>query len=270
MKSPARLSAIILSAVFLGSCVLGPQPGAPDLQTPSSIRGDTAPHGTSFGDKAWRKVFSASTLRCLIERALRNNPDLVAATYRIEQARAQAKAAQADWFPSLGGSGGGTANYRSINASQNPVGGERHTESFDITAMLSWEIDLWGGIRRNNEAARARFLAATYQRDAVQTSLIASVASSYIELKNLDERLAISKRTAESRKASLELVNARRNGGVSSDLEVGQAEALLQQALTAIPTTEKAISAKENEIHALLGEYPSSVARGGSLSSLDS
>ncbi len=270
MRSPARLAALILSIVFLASCVLGPQPTAPDLQTPSSIRGDTAPHGASFGDKAWRKVFSDSTLRCLIERALQNNPDLVAATYRIEQARALASATQADWFPSLDGGAGGSANYRSVNASQNPIGGERHTESFDVTALLSWEIDLWGGIRRNNEAARARFLAATYQRDAVQTSLIASVASSYIELKNLDERLAISKRTAQSRKASLELVNTRRNGGVSSDLEVGQAEALLQQALTAIPATEKAIYAKENEIRALLGEYPGNVARGGSLGSLDS
>lgn len=254
----------------MGSCVLGPQPGATDLQTPSAIRSDTAPHGASFGDKAWRKVFSDPTLRCLIERSLVNNPDLVAATYRIEQARTRAKAAQADWFPSINGSGGGASNYGSVNAGQAAINGERHLESYDLTALLSWELDLWGGIRRSNVAARARYLEAQYQRDAVQTSPIAAVASSYIELKNLDERLAISKSTAESRKSSLGLVTDRRDGGVSSDLEVGQAEALLQQALTAIPITEKAIAAKENEIHALLGEYPGSIARGGSLNSLDS
>jgi multidrug efflux system outer membrane protein len=134
---------------------------------------------------------------------------------------------------------------------------------------LSWEIDLWGGIRRSNESARANLLAAEYQRDAVQTSLVAAVASAYIELKNLDERLSISKRTAESREASLKLVIDRRAGGVSSDLEVGQAEALLGQARVAIPVTEQAIAAKENEIRALLGDYPGSVARGGSLSNLD-
>ncbi len=265
-----RPLALISGSVLLSSCVLGPQPGSPDATLPGSIRGDSAPHGTSFGDKAWRKVFTDSTLRALIERSLANNPDLAAATYRIEQARAQANAARADWFPNLGGSAGGSANYGSQNAGQVAPGADRSSESYDLTAQLSWEIDLWGGIRRSNEAARSNLLAAGYQRDAVQTSLIAAVASAYIELKNLDERLAISKRTAESRRASLSLVTARRDGGVSSDLEVGQAEALLGQALTAIPVTEQAIAAKENEIRSLLGEYPGGVARGGSLDGLDS
>jgi len=250
--------------------VLGPQPGAPDAQAPGSIRGDSAPHGASFGDKAWRQVFTDATLRSLIEDALANNPDLVAATYRIEQARARANSARSDWFPQVGGSGGATANYGSRNAGQVPPGADRDSESYDLTALLSWEIDLWGGIRRGNEAARSRLLEAEYRRDAVQTSLVASVAAAYIELKNLDERLAISKRTAESRQSALELVTSRRDGGVSSDLEVGQAEALLGQARTAIPITEQAIAARENEIRFLLGEYPSGVARGGSLDRLDS
>jgi multidrug efflux system outer membrane protein len=255
---------------LISSCVLGPQPGAPDAQAPGSIRGDSAPHGASFGDKAWRQVFTDATLRSLIEDALANNPDLVAATYRIEQARARANSARSDWFPQVGGSGGATANYGSRNAGQVPPGADRDSESYDLTALLSWEIDLWGGIRRGNEAARSRLLEAEYRRDAVQTSLVASVAAAYIELKNLDERLAISKRTAESRQSALELVTSRRDGGVSSDLEVGQAEALLGQARTAIPITEQAIAARENEIRFLLGEYPSGVARGGSLDRLDS
>ncbi len=261
---------LISGSVLVSSCVLGPQPGSPEIQTPASIRGDVAPHGKSFGDKAWRKVFTDSTLRELIERALVNNPDLVAATYRIEQARAQAVAARADWFPSLNGSAGGAASYKSENAGQVAPGGDRTSESYDLTAQLGWEIDLWGGIRRSNEAARSRLLSAEYQRDAVQTSLVSSVASAYIQLRNLDERLAISKRTAESRRASLELVTARRDGGVSSDLEVGQAEALLGQALTAIPITEKAISETENQIRTLIGEFPGGVTRGGNLDKLDS
>lgn len=265
-----RTPVLLTFGFALTSCVLGPQPGSPETAVPDSIRGDSAPHGKSFGEKSWRKVFTDSTMRSLIERALANNPDLVAATYRIEQARAQAQAARADWFPSLDGSAGGSASYRSENAGQVAPGGDRSSESYDITGLLSWELDLWGGIRRNNEAARSRLLAAEYQRDAVQTSLIAAVASAYIQLKNLDERLAISKRTAESRRASLNLVQARRDGGVSSDLEVGQAEALLGQALTAIPITEQAIAAKENEIRSLLGDFPGSVARGGGLNQLDS
>ncbi len=252
------------------SCVLGPQPESPEVKVPAALRGDPAPHGKSFGDKAWRQVFTDSTLRDLIQRALAYNPDLVAATYRIEQARAAAVATRADWFPKLDGSGGATANYASENAGQTARGGDRSSDSYDLTAQLSWELDLWGGIRRGNEAARARLLEAEYLRDAVQTSLVAAVASAYIELKNLDERLAISQRTAASRRASLELVTARRDGGVSSDLEVGQAEALLGQALTAIPITEQAIAAKENELRALIGEFPGAIARGGSLDKLDS
>ena len=261
---------ILPGVIFLSSCVLGPDPGSPESAGLSTIRGDSAPHGASFGDKAWRTVFTDATLRDLIERALKNNPDLVAATFRIEEARALAGAARADWFPTLDGSAGGSANYGSRNAGQAPASGSRTSESYDLTTALSWEIDLWGGIQRSNQAARARLLESQYQRDAVQTSLVAAVAAVYIDLKNLDERLGISRRTADSRRASLDLVKTRRDGGVSSDLEVGQAEALLGQAQVSIPVNEQAMAAKENEIRALLGEYPGGVARGGSLDRLES
>jgi multidrug efflux system outer membrane protein len=257
---------ILPGALLLGSCMLGPEPGTPDVAIPGSFRGNNAPHGSSFGDKSWPRVFSDSTLKSLISRALKNNPDLVAATYRIEEARARAEAARANWFPNVNGNAAATANYSAPNAG---AFGDRHSESYNLTGLLTWELDLWGGIARDNQAARARLLESEYQRDAVQTSLIAAVATSYIDLQNLDERLAISQRTAISRKASLELVTARRDGGVSSDLEVGQAEALLSQAEVLIPATERAISEKENEIHSLLGEYPGNMIRGGSLDKLD-
>lgn len=254
------------SVLLLGSCMLGPEPGNPEITPPDRMRGDTSTQGSSFGDQSWRKIFTDPTLEALIGRALKNNPDLAAATFRIDEARAIAGATRADWFPSLNGSAGGSSNYASRNAG--PAGSDRSSESYDLTTALSWEIDLWGGIRRGNQAARARYLEAQFRRDAVQTSLVAAVAGAYVDLKNLDERLAISKRTVESRRASLELVTARRDGGVSSDLEVGQAEALLGQALVSIPVTERAIAAKENEIRALLGEYPGSLTRGGSLNQL--
>ncbi len=255
--------------VLFSSCILGPEPGSPDVKIPASFRGDTPPHGTSFGDKSWRKVFSDSTLKNLIDRALRNNPDLVAASYRIEEARARAGTARASWFPTLDGSSSAAASGRSRNTAGSTSGGDRTSESYDLTGLLSWELDLWGGIARDNQAARARFLQSEYQRDAVQTSLIAAVAIAYIDLQNLDERLAISRRTVESRRGSLDLVTARRDGGVSSDLEVGQAAALLSQAQILIPATERAISEKENELKALLGEYPGNIIRGGSLDQLD-
>jgi multidrug efflux system outer membrane protein len=259
---------ILPGVLLISSCVLGPEPGSPEVKVPASFRGDTAPHGASFGEKSWRRVFSDPTLRNLIDRALRNNPDLVAATYRIEEARARAGAARSNWFPTLNGS----ASAATLSSSRNnggASGGNRSSESYDLTGLLSWELDLWGGIARDNQAARARLLQSGYQRDAVQTSLVAAVVTSYIDLQNLDERLAISRRTALSRGGSLDLVTARRDGGVSSDLEVGQAEALLSQAQVLIPATERAITEKENEIRALLGEYPGNILRGGSLDHLD-
>ncbi len=258
---------LLPASVLLSSCMLGPEPGSPEVAIPASFRSDTAPHGPSFGDRSWRKVFSDSTLRNLISRALKNNPDLVAATYRIEEARALAEVSRSNWFPSVDGSAGASANYASRNSS--PVN-RRQSESYNLTGLLSWELDLWGGIARDNQAARARLLQAEYQRDAVQTSLIAAVVTSYIDLQNLDERLAIARRTADSRRGSRDLVTTRRDGGVSSDLEVGQADALLSQAQILIPTTERAITEKENELRALLGEYPGGIARGGSLDRLDS
>jgi outer membrane protein, multidrug efflux system len=254
----------------LHSCVLGPEPGTPSIPLPDAIRDDTAPHGPSFGEQSWRKVFTDPALRALISRALNNNPDLAAATYRIEEANAIAGATRAAAFPMIDGSAGAAARYGSTNAGQVAPRGDRSSESYDLTGLLSWEIDLWGGIRRSNQAARARLLQAGYQRDAVQTSLIAAVAAAYIELENLDERLTISRRTVASRMSSLQLVTTRRDGGVSSDLEVGQAEALLGQARVSIPVTEQAIAAKENEIRALIGEYPGGIARDGSLDQLGS
>jgi multidrug efflux system outer membrane protein len=255
--------------ILVSSCMLGPEPGTPELAVPASFRGDTAPHGASFGDKSWRKVFADTTLRNLITRALKNNPDLVASTYRIEEARALAGVSRSNWFPSVDGNAAGSAFGVSRNTGQGSSGGDRNFESYNLTGLLSWELDLWGRIARDNQAARARLLESEYQRDAVQTSLVAAVASSYIDLQNLDERLAIARRTTESRKGSLDLVTARRDGGVSSDLEVSQAEALLSQAQVLIPTTERAIAEKENEIRSLLGEYPGNITRGGSLDRLD-
>lgn len=265
-----RMLIALSGTLLLASCVLGPQPASPDAQVPESIRGDSAPHGQSFGDKSWRRVFTDPTLSALIERCIVANPDMVAASYRIEQARASAASARSDWFPQINGSVGATSNYGSVNAGQAAAGNSRSSEIFDLTGLLSWELDLWGGIRRSNEAARARLMASEHLRDAVQTSLVASMASAYVELKSLDERLAISQRTAESRRVSLDLVTSLRDGGIASDLEVGQAESLLQEALTAIPITEQAIIARENQIRFLLNDYPASLVRGGSLDHLDS
>lgn len=264
-----RALLIFPSVFWFSSCMLGPNPDSAKLSQPGSIRGDQAPHGSSFGDQSWRKVFTDSTLKTLIERTLKNNPDLVAATYRIEEARAQSNIARSAFFPQISGGADAASNYGSANANQVPPSGHRHSEMYNLSGYLSWEIDLWGAIARNNQAARARLLDAQYQRDAVQTMLVSSVARAYVDLKNFDERLSIIRRTVESRKKSLDLVRSRREGGVSSDMELRQAESLLAQAEVLIPSTELAIATKENELRALLNEYPGGITRKGRFDQLD-
>jgi multidrug efflux system outer membrane protein len=264
-----RMLGISPCLLALSSCLLGPNPDGAEIALPGSIRGDQAPHGRSFGDQSWRKVFSDPTLRSLIEHALENNPDLAAATYRIEEARAQANIARSAFFPQISAGADATSNQGSVNANQVAPGRSRHSEAYNLSGYLSWEIDLWGRITRSNQAARAQLLGVQFQRDAVQTMLVAAVATAYVDLKNLDERLAITRRTVESRRASLELVRARREGGVSSDMEVRQAESLLAQAEVLIPTTELAMATKENELRALLNEYPGKLTRAGRFDQLD-
>lgn len=260
-----------MAFVVLGltACQVGPDLHLPSLALPKVVRGDDGV-GHSFGEQDWKKVFREPDLRRLIERALAQNVDLVAATYRIEEARAQAGVARARWFPSLDGSTSGSSNYGSIEGGQVGVNGKRSSDSYDVLGMMSWELDMWGGIQRSQQAARERLLASEYQCAGVKTSLIAAVATAYADLVNLDERLEISKRTIESRKASLELVRLRRDGGVSSDLEFGQAEALLDQATVSIPVTERSIVAKENELKILLGDMPGGVKRESGVTNIES
>jgi multidrug efflux system outer membrane protein len=205
----------------------------------------------------WWRVFGDGELSSLMKRVGASNASLAVAEARSREAAALVKGAKLSFLPNLAG----------VASSIRSTGSDGYVTAEGLNS--SWELDLWGGIARDNQAARARLLQTEYQRDAVQTSLIAAVATSYIDLQNLDERLAISRRTAANRKNSLELVTARRDGGVSSDLEVGQAEALLSQAQILIPATERAIAEKENEIRSLLGDYPGAITRGGSLDRLD-
>jgi outer membrane protein, multidrug efflux system len=236
------------------------------MSLPAFLRGDSGGAASaSFADRSWQSVFSDPSLAALIGQALQSNPDLIAATYRIQEARAQAAAARADWFPAINAGADAAKTYSAGNPAP---GNSRNGESYSLGVQMAWEIDLWGAIRRGNQAARARLLEAEYRRAGVHNLLVASVASAYVDLVALDERLAISRRTAESRQVSLDLVKARRDGGVSSDLEVGQAEALLGQARVSIPITERAITAKENEIRVLLGAYPGAVTRGKTINHL--
>ena len=265
MKHQHLLAATL--CLGLVSCTFGPDYKKPEVALPATIR-DGGAGAESSGDKLWKDMFPDAALRGLIDEALVNNRDLVAATYRIEEAAAAADAARSQFFPTLDGQGAATRGRSSEENGQIPPGFNPYYNSFNLGALLSYEVDLWGRVRKSNESARARLLQSEYARATVQSILVASVAAAYVDLRAADRQLEIANTTLASRKASLEIVRKRVQEGVSSDLESGQAEVLLHQAEVAVPTAERAIRLKENEISLLLGRMPGGVQRGQSLEAL--
>jgi len=260
----ARILSLLLVPVLVSSCKLGPDYERPAVAVPESFPGVAG--GESIGDRSWNEVFTDPVLRGLIDEALRNNQDLVQATYRIEEARALAGVARSEFFPVLGGDA--SISRRRNSNDRTPPGVNPYSTEYSLGAMMSYEVDLWGRVRRSNEAARANLLGSTHARAAVETGLIAAVAAAYIDLRTFDRQLQIAQQTLKSRRESLDLVNERAAQGVSSDLEVGQAEVLFYQAQVAIPIAETSIATTEHALSVLLGRLPGRVARGLELEQL--
>jgi multidrug efflux system outer membrane protein len=201
-------------------------------------------------------VFRDPVLQELVRRALEGNLDLGIAAQRVLEARARLVEAGADLYPTLDAFASG---------SRNRVPGTGDATAWTVGGALSWELDFWGKFRRAAEAARAELLATEAGRRAVAQSVVAEVAAAYLTLRSFDLELDISRATLASRERSRDLVLSRRRGGVSSELELQQAEVLVLTAAQRIPDLERAIERTENAIAVLLGGNPGPVARGAPL-----
>lgn len=248
-----------LGSWLLAGCAVGPNYQRVAVQTPAVFRGETQVASNSLANLPWWQVFQDDTLQNLIRVALTNNYDLRVAVTRVEQARAIAAQARSQFFPQLNyallaGSGKNVAN----NA-PSPTGTEGSLFAGDANA--SWEIDLWGRIRRLNESARAQFLASQEVRRDVAISLVAQVAQDYFQLLALDQQLAIARRSTNSFGDSLKIFNERLQGGVASKLETSSAEALMDSAAATIPELEQQIALLENQLSVLLGQNPGTIRR---------
>jgi multidrug efflux system outer membrane protein len=278
-------------SLMLGGCTLASKYHRPDYPLPETYRGvETATE--SFGDVEWWEVFQDPQLQELIRKGLENNYDLRIATARVVEARAGLTAARAGLFPALTASGrasrSDTYQIGSTELTQEPgwrvaredgrfklvrtPGGpdnEAERDSANAALDLSWEVDLWGRVRSASEAARADFVATEAGRAAVVQSLVTGIAEAYLALRTHDLELDIARKTLDSRKASLRLVELRKEGGVASRLEVRQAEVLVATAEASIPNIERQIAQTENLLSTLIGENPQDIARGKSLPEQD-
>jgi multidrug efflux system outer membrane protein len=256
------LGALAFSWLFLffTGCAVGPNYKRPPINSPETFRGETETSTKSFANLPWWQVFHDETLQSLIRVALTNNYDLRIAVTRVEQARAAAAEARAGFFPQVD-YGASAARGKNVggNNTPSPTGTLGSVFAADVNA--SWEIDLWGRIRRLNESARAQFFASEEARRDVMISLIGEVAQNYFQLLALDRQLAIARESTNSYGESLKIFDERLQGGVASKLETSSAEALMDAAAATIPGLEEQVALQENQLSVLLGENPGEILR---------
>jgi NodT family efflux transporter outer membrane factor (OMF) lipoprotein len=263
-------------AVLLAGCTVGPNYHRPQIQAPSTFRAPTpqsASDTASLADLKWFEVFKDEQLQELERIALVQNYDLRDAVAHVEAARANLGITRSNQFPNFGASAelsairvsrnGETPLPRALVPSQNRTFGQATLD------FLSFEVDIWGRLRRATEAARANLLGAEETRKAVVTTLVSDVATAYLSLRELDSQLEISQRTLESRQASLQLIKNRQTGGVATRLDLRQGEQLVYTAAETIPTLQEQIEQTENQINLLLGKNPGEIRRGRSLTAQD-
>ena len=261
----SRQSLFVIALLLLTGCTLGPRYKRPTVAVPDTYRGlapDAGPQSAaSFGEEKWWIVFQDPQLQNLIREALSQNYDVRIAAERILQAEALLGITRADQFPTIA-AGASTSNERFAATRVTP---EFETSPTQVDLSLFWELDFWGKFRRATEASRASLLATEWGRRAVVSSLVSNVASSYFQLLELDSEISISRRTLDSRKESLRLVEVRAKGGATSLLDVRQSEQLVYTAAASIPDLERRIEQQENLISILLGKNPGPITRGKAL-----
>jgi multidrug efflux system outer membrane protein len=264
---PTVLAFGVAATALLGGCRVGPGYARPHVEVPPAYRDQTPPTtGASIADVPWWQAFGDPTLVRLLGEALANNQDLALAVARVAEARATAGVVRADLFPQVEG----TFDARRTRSSRE-LGfefGPRTDDNFRAAIGASWELDLWGRVRRSHEAALADWLASEAGRRAVVVTLLGDVAEAYFDLRELDLELEITQATLATRRKTSDLFAKRLEGGVSSNLETSQAEADLAAAAALVPDLERRIAQQENRIALLLGRAPGPVARGPGIGAL--
>jgi len=257
-SSASMICSLLL--LFLAGCKVGPNYNRPDYPTGTQYRFAGTGDSISFADTSWTYIFRDTILQQLIRQGLTYNFDLRMAIERVNQAEAAFKNVRADIWPSLSASG--AAAY---NKSQSPAGGTLEYQDFNATANLSWELDIWGKLRRAKESALADLLAQKAFQQSVYLSLIASIASGYFNLIEYQDELEITRYNVRIREEALTLVRMKLVAGTVSGLVVAQAEAELARIKTEIPGFEKAVGLQENALRLLTGQLPGEVVTGDSI-----
>jgi multidrug efflux system outer membrane protein len=249
---------------ILSGCTIGPDYQRPAITSPAtwSISYEAA---AGLTDVAWWKQFNDPVLDKLIATALTDNLDLMAATARIDQYLGQWHTTRSEAFPQIGASAGFSKQQDTKTGLSS---GHSPYELYSGALSATWEIDLWGRIRRATEAAQADLLASEAGRRTVLLTLVSSVAGNYIILRGLDRQLEIARETEQAYAQSLRIFNLRHSYGTVSQVEVSQVESEYEEARQTIPQLEAQIAQQEHLLAVLLGKNPVPVLRGRAIDKL--
>ena len=264
----AAVPVLALLAAAVPACTMGPNYERPPLKPPQAFAYAPA-EAQATANTSWWKLFDDPVLDGLIAEALANNRDVKIAAANVEAAAAVLTQTKAPLYPQVG-YGAGAARQK---ASESTYAGWNKTipnpyEAYQLTGSASWEIDLWGRVRRLTEAARADLLATEEARRGVVLSLVSAVAGNYLQLRGLDEQLEIARRSLSTYAESVRIFELQFKHGLVSQMTVEQARTQYETAAAAIPQIESQIVQAENGLSLLLGRSPGTIPRGKSVRDL--
>ena len=263
-----RAAFVAVIAIAVTGCSLGPNYQRPAVAVPANWRIDNI-GATELTNTKWWEQFGDPELNRLIETALRENYDVRIAAARVDQFIGQLVATRSQLFPQLAYSAD-LSRFRAsrVSVPALPSGVNNHFTLYEASLAASWQIDLFGRVRRLSEAAQAQVYASQQAKRGVVLSLVSAVTSSYVLLRALDRQLEIAQVTAQNYGETKRIFDARFRHGLVSQTEVTQITSQYQQALAAIPGIRRQITAQENLICVLLGRNPGAIPRGRTITDL--
>jgi outer membrane protein, multidrug efflux system len=263
---------LIFAALVMctASCMVGPDYQRPQVDVAQTWRIEDK-NAQAVANTAWWEQYNDPVLNELVQSGLQENKDIKIAAARIEQFLGLYTTTRAALFPQVGA--GTTAGRLRLSELVGPsqlqtVPGGTTFNNFQIFINATWEIDLWGKLRRATEAARANMLSTEEGRKSVILTLVTSVANSYVNLRDLDKQLEVTRQTTKSYEAKYNIFKLRFDHGYASAMELNQAQEQYEHAAANIPFFEKAIAQQENGLSVLLGRNPGAIPRGKTIDEL--
>lgn len=261
-----KATVLTIAALCTTACTVGPMWSRPEMPVPESFRGKTV--GTAnMADLPWQEVIKDANLIALLNDVFAANRTLASMQHNVDAAREYVTVARAPMFPWVSYGASTSKGMNSPGGATISQTGGMTTNPGSAALSASWELDLWGRVRRGVESADASAQAAQEELHNLRISLLRQAATGYLQLLMLDEQLRISRATVQSYRDSLKLFQERFDNGVDSRLQTASVEAALTASEAEIPMLEMQIVEMENTLSALAGRMPGHIARSGTLES---